>query len=265
MPDAQPYSQRVQLLVDQGRAEIGEPPRPHAAAPREDGLLLEAVVGSQAYGLDTPASDTDYAGIFVEPTRSLLGLHPPHREKATRKGRGGSDATYHEVGKALGLMLSCNPTASEILWLPTYIVTTDFGRELIGLRECFLSARRVRDAYFGYVVSQFRRLSDSGRFPDVPINRRQKHARHLMRLLWQGYTLYTTGVLPIHVGDPEPYFEFGRRVAVDPKAEAAAELVATYKAKFDDAITVLPDAPNEAPIEDLLQRIRRAHLDDLAW
>lgn len=229
-----------------------------------ENLLLEGVVGSTAYGLATPSSDIDYAGIFVEPTSSFLGLHPPHREKATRKGRGDADATYHEIGKALGLMLSCNPTASEVLWLPTYIATTDFGLELIGLRDRFLSARRVRDAYFGYVVSQFRRLSDTGRFPDVPVNRREKHARHLKRLLWQGYTLYTTGVLPIHVGDPEPYFEFGRRVAADPEARDAAELVAAYEGKFDAARTVLPDHPDEAPIEDLLQRIRRAHLDEAA-
>lgn len=225
-------------------------------------LLLEGVVGSTAYGLATPTSDVDYAGIYVEPTRRLLGLHPPNRERATKKGRGDSDATYHEIGKSMALMLSCNPTAMEILWLDSYIATTEFGLELIGLRERFLSAKRVRDAFFGYAQSQFHRLLDRGRFQGSLETRREKHARHTMRLLWQGYELYTTGVLPIRVPDPEPYFEFGRRIREDPEAKAARELIAQYELKFDAATTVLPQGPDEAPLEDLLQRVRRAYLDE---
>lgn len=227
-------------------------------------LLLEGVVGSTAYGLATPTSDIDYAGIYVEPTRKLLGLHPPNRERATKKGRDGADATYHEVGKSMGLMLSCNPTAMEILWLDSYTATTDFGLELIGLRDRFLSAKRVRDAFFGYATSQFHRLLDRGRFQGSLETRREKHARHTMRLLFQGFELYTTGVLPICVPDPEPYFEFGRRILGDPEAKAARELITQYEIKFDAARTVLSEQPDEAPLEDLLQRVRRAHLDEVA-
>ncbi|MFE3795602.1 nucleotidyltransferase domain-containing protein [Nocardia tengchongensis] len=225
------------------------------------GLMLEGVVGSTAYGLTTPTSDLDFAGIYVEPTRNLLGLHPPSRERATKTDRGAVDSCYHELGKALGLMLSCNPTAMEILWLDNQTVATEFGLELIGLRECFLSARRVRDAYFGYATSQFHRLLDRGRFQGSLETRREKHARHTMRLLWQGYELYTTGVLPIRVPDPQPYFEFGQSVIDDPEAAATRELITQYEIKFRDARTVLPDKPNEAPLEDFLQRVRRAHLD----
>lgn len=49
-------------------------------------LLIEGIVGSVAYGLNTATSDVDYAGIYVEPTERLLGLHPPSRERATAKG-----------------------------------------------------------------------------------------------------------------------------------------------------------------------------------
>ncbi len=82
-----------------------------------------------------------------------------------------------------------------------------------------------------------------------------------MRLLWQGYELYTTGVLPIRVPDPQPYFDFGQRITTEPDAASAAALIAEYEAKFDDAKTVLPDEPNEPPLEDFLQRVRRAYLD----
>ncbi|MFE5290107.1 DNA polymerase beta superfamily protein [Nocardia sp. NPDC056611] len=225
-------------------------------------MLLEGVVGSTAYGLNTPLSDIDYAGIYVEPTASFLGLHPPSREHATETSTTFTvDCTYHEVGKALSQMLKCNPTNMELLWLEKYTHTTPFGEELISLRSDFLAAQRVRDAFFGYATQQFGRLVDKGRFQGSLETRREKHARHTMRLLWQGYELYTTGHLPIRVPDPEPFFEFGRRVKADPAATAARELIAEYEAKFDEARTVLPDAPNETRIEDLLQRIRRAYLD----
>ncbi|MGW4123656.1 DNA polymerase beta superfamily protein [Nocardia sp. NPDC004711] len=168
----------------------------------------------------------------------------------------------HEIGKAMYLMLSCNPTASEILWLDDWTYTTDHGLELIHLRSNFLSAPRVRSAYFGYATSQFTRLIERGRFAGSLETRREKHARHLMRLLWQGYQVYTTGHLPIRVEDPDRFHEFGRQVAEDPESDAARALLIEYEHKFDTARTVLPDQPDEAPLEDLLQRVRRAYLQE---
>ncbi|MFI6866469.1 DNA polymerase beta superfamily protein [Nocardia sp. NPDC050406] len=225
-------------------------------------LLLEGVVGSHAYGLDTPDSDTDYLGVYVEPTRTFLGLHPPTRDRGTRHGRDGADATYHEVGKAMGLVLSCNPTVTEILWLENYTVTTDFGVELVSLRSHFLAAERVRHAYFGYAMAQFRRMLHRRDTQGWQDPRLAKHARHLKRLLYQGYELYTTGVLPVRLPDPEPYFEFGRQMMSESGETAAKALIAEYERKFDTATTALPKRADEAPLEDFLQRVRRAHLDD---
>ncbi|MEV6276368.1 nucleotidyltransferase domain-containing protein [Nocardia sp. NPDC051832] len=224
-------------------------------------LLLEGVVGSIAYGLDTPASDVDYLGVYVEPTRTFLGLNPPTRDRGTRHGRDGADATYHEVGKAMGLILSCNPTVTEILWLDKYTVATDFGVELVSLRSNFLSAQRVRHSYFGYAMAQFRRMLQRRETQGLQDTRLPKHARHTMRLLWQGYELYTTGVLPVRLPDPEPYFEFGRQLMTESGEAAAKALIAEYEQKFDTAKTVLPERPDEAPLEDFLQRLRRANLD----
>jgi uncharacterized protein len=216
-------------------------------------LLLEGVVGSTAYGLSTPTSDTDYAGIYVEPTASFLGLHPPNQQRSTKTGRDGADATYH----AMGLILACNPSAMEVLWLEEYSHLTADGEELVALRDRFLSASRVRKAFYGYATAQVVRMARHERADDP---RRAKNARHTMRLLWQGFQLYTTGVLPVRLPDPEPYFAFGERVSADPEAKVAQELLAEYESRFDEAVTVLPDAPDEAPLEDFLQRLRRAHL-----
>ena len=231
---------------------------------RTSHILLEGVVGSVAYGLNTANSDVDYTGIYAEPTSALLGLHPPMRERATWK-RDDPDVTFHEIGKAMSLMLSCNPTASEVLWLDHHVRKNPLGEELISLRAHFLSRKRVRDAFFGYATSQFHRLVDRGRFQGSLETRREKHARHTMRLLWQGYELYTTGNLPIRVPDPQPFFDFGESIADDPAADAARTLITQYELKFDGATSPLPEQPNERPLEDFLQRVRRHYLEELPW
>lgn len=254
---AQPFARTIVASPAIVPVSFGEP-----ATGRTDGggqvrnLLLEGVVGSQAYGLATAGSDTDYAGIYAEPTNALLGLHPPAR--TSRTGRDGDDAVYHEIGKAMTLMLSCNPTAYELLWLDTYTVATDFGRELVSLRGCFASASRVRRAYVGYAAAQLRDLEQR---PHPSPERRAKQARHTLRLLWQGHQLYTTGFLPIRVPNPQRYLDFGQRAAVDGATRVRAVL-GEYEAAFAEATSALPQEPDEEPIESLLQRIRRAHLEE---
>jgi uncharacterized protein len=223
--------------------------------------LLCGIVGSTAYGLDTPESDTDYIGIYVASTQHLLGLHPPSRGRLAIRGRGGDDAVYHEIGKAMALLLACNPTVSEALWLPNYIKSTPFGEELVELRTQFLSAKKVRDAFTGYATAQFHWLRENGRYQGSRDKRYRKHSIHLMRLLWQGYELYTTGTLPIVVPDPQPFFDFGDRLMVESGIDTADRLLAEHKEKIDNARTVLPEYPNEPPLEDFLLRVRKAHID----
>jgi hypothetical protein len=90
-----------------------------------------------------------------------------------------------------------NPTITELLWLPTESdeTRTQLGDELVEVRCAFPSARKVRDSYLGYATQQFRKLlsRESGRFPAATSDRTAKHARHLKRLVDQGYELYATG------------------------------------------------------------------------
>ena len=37
-------------------------------------LVFEAIVGSRAYGLNTPTSDTDIRGVFILPKHLYYGL-----------------------------------------------------------------------------------------------------------------------------------------------------------------------------------------------
>lgn len=55
--------------------------------------------------------------------------------------------------------------------------------------------------------------------------------------------------------------QFRRLIGPRPQVAAVRRVVAGYEHRFDTAITVLPQAPDDAPLDDFLQRVRRAHLD----
>jgi predicted nucleotidyltransferase len=223
-------------------------------------VLLSGVVGSTAYGLATPESDVDRLAVFAAPTALFHGLRPPTGKQAT-KVTTNPDVTQHEAGKFASLCLGVNPTVTELLWLEEYETRTELGERLIGIREAFLSAQRVRDAYFGYAVSQFRRLEGrgDGSFSADTRKRTAKHARHLGRLVHQGLELYRTGRLTVRLADPQWYRDFGERVAGGDLEEAKAVL-AKAEQDFDAAATPLPERPDEDTVQEWLLQVRAAFL-----
>lgn len=213
---------------------------------RPASIILSGIVGSTAYGLAGPNSDTDRLGVFMATTESFLGLDEP--AETWTADQDDPDSTLHELGKLCRLALKANPTVSELLWLPTelYEVTTTIGAQLIALREKFLSANYVRSAYLGYARSQFDRMARG---------RAEKNARHTARLLHQGFVLWCTGRIPVRLDNPQWYLDFGSRVAAG-AVDEARQLVAEYTARFDDTPTVLPAEPDRDAIDSWLKSTR---------
>lgn len=223
-----------------------------------DNILLQGRVGSHAYGLATADSDEDFLGTYLEPTEEFLGLNPGERDSKVTKD---PDSTLHELGKFCKLALGCNPTASELLWLNHYTVKTQIGVELVSLRQSFLSADLVRNAYFGYATQQFKRLKERGDSfsSQIPKKRVPKHARHMLRLLNQGYTLWSTAFLQIELDHPDSVREFGDTVAAEADAGryTSAEFVLShYEGLFDRGTSALPSEPDRSTIDSWLRLVR---------
>jgi predicted nucleotidyltransferase len=225
-------------------------------------LILGGINGSTAYGLDTPESDIDRIGCYVAPTSQLHGLHPPTVKTSTWHGTA-PDFTYHEAGKLAGLLLHCNPTVTELLWLDKYELWQDAGQMLIDIRRMFLSEKYVRDAYFGYASQQFRRIKNrgDGTFSSDTAKRTEKHARHLWRLLNQGVELHRTGKLTVRLTpvNAEKCREFGQRVAAG-NLMIAEEVMTKAEAEFDTP-GMLPDAASDGVVEQWLRFVRREYWD----
>lgn len=220
--------------------------------------ILTGIVGSTAYGLAGPDSDVDTLGIFTHPTEAFFGLKKLDETKSTTD----PDITMHETAKFCRLALGGNPTVMELMWLPRDLYTFEsrHGLALIGIREAFLSAPRVRDAYLGYATQQFKKLKERGRFSSDTQHRTAKHARHLLRLLNQGVHLYLTGELKIRVDDPEFYMWFGKR-AEEGNTLYAEKALSDAEEIFDLAPSYIPDKPDVELVESWLEDVRRSYLD----
>lgn len=220
-------------------------------------VLLSGVVGSTAYGLAQQGSDIDVLSIAATDTIKFHGLTPPTETYVSHN----PDVTVHEAGKACRLMLQCNPTLVEFLYLNNYTMTSELGLELISIRSSFLSAKRVKDAYLGYAVQQFKRLKErgDGSFSADTRKRTEKHARHMWRLVEQGYDLYTTGELTIKVKNPAACRGFGEAVAKD--AGLGEFFVTLAKKRFEESETVLPEEPDKETVERWLRKVRHAHYE----
>ena len=213
-------------------------------------VIFRCVVGSRAYGLDSDASDTDRRGVYLPPAErhwSLYGVPEQLENDATQE-------VYWELQKFLTLALKANPNVLECLYTPLVEHATPIAREMLELRQSFLS-RMVYQTYNGYVLSQFKKLQADLRNHGQP---KWKHVMHLIRLLLSGIAALTEGRVPVQVG---PYRE--RLLAIKrgevPWGEVEAwrlELHRTFDAAADT--TTLPERPDYEWANAFLVRARRS-------
>ncbi len=232
-------------------------------AKKPDNIILEGIIGSKAYGLDTEHSDTDVKGIYLLPTTKILSLgfnqNSTTKDNQKSKEEGDDDWVYHEVGKFMELAIKGNPTITELLWLEDYTVLTPLGQLLIDNRKLFLSTKAVLKSYSGYAMGQAERLAKRTAqgmdgYDSSLKNRFAKHTRHCFRLLLQCRQLLETGELTVRVTPEQREWLFGLGEAVD-----ADSIVTKFKeedTKLLDVVSVLPDEPARKELDELLYQIR---------
>jgi predicted nucleotidyltransferase len=213
-------------------------------------VIYRCVIGSRAYGLDTESSDVDRRGVYLPPADlqwSLFGVPEQIEDPRTRD-------CYWELQKFLVLALKANPNVLECLWSPLVEHATDLARELLDMKDAFLS-KLVYVTFNGYVLSQFKKLNQDIRTKGEP---KWKHAMHLVRLLVSGATLLREGTLPVRVDGHRDRLLAIRRGEV-PWEEVEAWRLELHR-DFDEAHrnTKLPDRPDYDRANAFLIRARRS-------
>jgi hypothetical protein len=237
----------VRRLTQEGDLESAAPvwdPRDHVA--------FRCVVGSRAYGLEGPGSDTDRRGFFLPPSDRLFSLFGVPEQVETHE----TQETYWEARKFVVLALKAKPNVLECLYSPMVEFASPAAEELLAMRGRFLS-RLLFQTYNGYVLSQFKKLQH-----DIAVTGavKWKHAMHLVRLLLSGAEALRTGEVPVRVGAHRDRLLAIKRGEVPwPEVDAwRLELHRDFDAAYE--ATRLPERPDFAAADDWLIRARRSVL-----
>lgn len=225
-------------------------PIPDAEALVRDHTVYSCVMGSRAFGLATRDSDTDRRGVFVAPTPLFWRF-----EKPPTHVEGPADEQFSwELERFCELALRANPNVLECLHSPLVERVDGVGRELLSLRDAFLS-RQVHQTFVRYAIGQRRKLEADVRRYGVP---RWKHAMHLLRLLASSRDLLRTGALVIEVGADRESLLTVKRGEV-PWAEVERRVNHLYEENEAAALSSpLPPEPDRRRVEEFLIRTRRA-------
>ncbi|MFC8246862.1 nucleotidyltransferase domain-containing protein [Streptomyces chartreusis] len=215
-----------------------------------DHTVYACVMGSRAFGLATDGSDTDRRGVFLAPTPLFWRFDkPPTHVEGPLK-----EQFSWELERFCELALRANPNILECLHSPLVEHVDGTGRELLALREAFLS-RQAYETFTRYALGQRKKLEADIRLHGAP---RWKHAMHLLRLLTSARDLLRTGRLTIDVGDlREPLLQVKRGEVRWPEVESRMTRLA---GEAEEALRAspLPAEPDRRRVEDFLVRVRRA-------
>ncbi|HZK80380.1 MAG TPA: nucleotidyltransferase domain-containing protein [Humisphaera sp.] len=219
-------------------------------------VIYRCIVGSRAYGLDDSESDFDRRGIYLPPAElhwSLYGVPEQLDYNATEE-------VYWEAQKFVVLALKANPNILECLYTPLVENATPLARELLDMRDRFLS-KMVYQTYNGYVLSQFKKLQADLRNKGAV---KWKHVMHLLRLLLSGIGVLEEGHVPVHVGSHRD-----RLLSIkhgDVSFEDCEAWRLELHRRFDDALvnTKLPERPDYHAANAWLLRARRSMVNELA-
>ena len=120
---------------------------------KENGLILfECIIGSQAYGTQTPTSDVDKKFVYILPIDNILGTGYVEQLNVN------ADYTGWELKRFLELMGSSNPTVLELLNTPEDCIITKHPlfQYVLDHKADFIT-KGCRNSFAGYAVQQIQK------------------------------------------------------------------------------------------------------------
>ena len=119
----------------------------------QNGLILfECIIGSQAYGTQTPASDVDKKFVYILPQDYILGTGYVEQLNVNK------DYTGWELKRFLELMGSSNPTVLELLNTPEDCIITKHPlfQYVLDHKADFIT-KGCRNSFAGYAIQQIQK------------------------------------------------------------------------------------------------------------
>jgi hypothetical protein len=132
----------------------------------EKHTIFETIVGSQAYGIDTPESDIDKAGVMIPDQAYFLGLNRFEQFDDYPE----EDKVMYDIRKALKLIADNNPNCLDLLCSPERCITkmTPYWQEIVENKDLFIS-KKARFTFSSYAIAQLERIKMHRKFLLAPI------------------------------------------------------------------------------------------------
>jgi len=122
--------------------------------PKGSKVIFRCAVGSQSYGLQTPSSDVDIKGVYIQKNDDILSNgYVPQIEV-------NKDEVYYELRRFLELLSVGNPNVLELLYVPNECVfqTSKEFKMVRNRRREFLS-KICCDTFYGYGKAQLKKAT----------------------------------------------------------------------------------------------------------
>ncbi len=175
-------------------------------------LICEYLGGSFSYGLNTPDSDQDWRGVFINQNiGTILGLDRyEHQDIKTET----EDKFYSELRHYLNSLRKCNSQGLELLFNENWISKTSEWSYIQENKNKLLNTQGMFKCVMGYINSELKlaiglrsgqiggkRFSQVQKFGFSP-----KNFVQLFRLIWASKIFFTNGYFPINVKNEDLIF-----------------------------------------------------------
>lgn len=167
--------------------------------------ICRIVAGSRLYGLETPDSDVDTRGVFLNTDYAdILGLS---RDKIIKSST--EDTLLIELRHYLGHLQRTNTSAIELLFAEGFEILEDEFRIIRENRYRLMDSERLFTSLMGYIHGE-RRLANGERTGELGGKRKAtvdrfgfspKNFSHLLRLAHCGEEFFRTSVYPVRLHD----------------------------------------------------------------
>ncbi len=129
-----------------------------------DNKIAEFRVGSILYGTNTPESDEDYAGIFIEPIeylfspfRNIEEINDSIKSKKEdgKNDKDAIDRKFYSMQKFIKLAYDNNPNITEMLFInkDNILLDSEIYQELRSKSHLFINQNMFKK-FYGYAISQ---------------------------------------------------------------------------------------------------------------
>ncbi len=153
--------------------------------------ILKTLVGSRAHGLADKDSDSDYRGVYVVPSATILSLN--YKSKGTHWLEGEEkDNTAYELSHFLNLAIHSNPSILEVFVAPV-IESNPTGEALRKIFPYVWDSYRAFEAFTGYSRNQRKKMLNETE------DRPHKFAVAYIRTLYNLIDLLNKGVFSLEV------------------------------------------------------------------